>query len=399
MKSYIPRNSYIEKIRPFIGGELIKVLTGQRRVGKSYMLFQIMDEIKNAEGEVNFIYINMELYEFNELKTHKELYSYVKSRKAKRKNYLFIDEVQVVKGFEIAVRSLLAEGDTDIYITGSNADLLSGELATHLGGRYVEVRIHPLSFNEFLTFHSLTAGEESLSKYLKYGGLPYLKNLDLTDEVIFDYLRNIYQSILYRDIVSRFEIRNVQFLNNLVIFLATHAGNIISARNVEKYLKSQNIHISTALILNYLDYLNKAFFTIKITRSDIQGKRIFESGEKHYFNDLGIRNAITGLRPSDMGIIVENAVFNHLNYLGYTVFVGRSGEKEVDFIAQKNNRKIYLQACYLLQDDATFNREFGNLLAIKDQYPKYVISMDPVIAKDSYEGIVQLGLKEFLGWE
>jgi len=275
MKSYIPRNHYMEKIRPFIGEDLIKVFTGQRRVGKSYMLYQLMDEIRGLEGDANFIYINMELYEFKEIRTHKELYSYVKPRKSGKKNYLFIDEIQVIEGFEIAIRSILAEGGTDIYITGINADLLSGELATHLGGRYIEVRIHPLSYNEFLNFHSLSAGEDSLGKYLRYGGLPCLKNLELTDEVIFDYLHNIYQSILYRDIVSRFEVRNVQFLNNLVIYLATHAGNLISARNIEKYLKSQKIHISTALIINYLDYLNKAFFTIKISRSDIQGKRIF----------------------------------------------------------------------------------------------------------------------------
>jgi predicted AAA+ superfamily ATPase len=389
----------MEKIRPFIGEDLIKVFTGQRRVGKSYMLYQLMDEIRGLEGDANFIYINMELYEFKEIRTHKELYSYVKPRKSGKKNYLFIDEIQVIEGFEIAIRSILAEGGTDIYITGINADLLSGELATHLGGRYIEVRIHPLSYNEFLNFHSLSAGEDSLGKYLRYGGLPCLKNLELTDEVIFDYLHNIYQSILYRDIVSRFEVRNVQFLNNLVIYLATHAGNLISARNIEKYLKSQKIHISTALIINYLDYLNKAFFTIKISRSDIQGKRIFETGGKHYFNDLGIRNAIAGFRPPDMGILVENAVFNHLNYLGYKVNVGKSGEKEVDFIAQRNNIKIYVQACYLIQDGTTFSREFGNLMSIKDQFPKYVVSMDPLVTKDSYEGIIQLGLSEFLKWE
>ncbi len=397
MKKYIKRDRYLDQIRPFIGKELIKVFTGQRRVGKSYLVYQVIDEIKINNPDARIIYINKELQEFSEINTHTELYNYVKVYSENhQKNFLFIDEIQTISDFEHAIKSLLAEGNYDIYITGSNADLLSGELATHLGGRYIEINIHPLSFKEFLLFNDLDSTNESLNLYLRYGGLPYIKNLGQDAEVIDEYLRNIYQSILYRDVISRYEIRNVAFLNRLISYLAKNTSTLVSARNISNYLKSQKISISITAVISYLDFLNKAFFTIKVNRSDIQGKKIFEIGEKHYFNDLGIRNAIAGFSPADMGLIIENCVFNHLNTIGYTVYTGKSGDKEIDFIAEKKGEKAYFQVCLIMNDQQTIDREYGNLLAIKDQYPKYVISLEKSPAPNSYEGIRNLSLLEFL---
>ncbi|MBN2246872.1 MAG: ATP-binding protein, partial [Candidatus Aminicenantes bacterium] len=362
-----------------------------------FLLYQVMDEIRKVDKDAVIIYINRELYDFSALNTHEELYSYVKARtERKKKNYLFIDEIQTVSKFEHAIKSLLAEGNYDIYITGSNADLLSGEFATLLGGRTMEFTVYPLSYKEFLVFHELTPCRESMEHYVRYGGLPYLRNLPLEDVIIFDYLRNIYQSILYRDVVSRFEIRNVTFLNTLVIYLAANSGTLLSARNISNYLKSQRTVISIPAIISYLDFLNKAFFTIKVSRSDIRGKKIFEVGEKHYFNDTGIRNAIVGFNPGDMGLILENMVFNHLISSGFRVFTGKSGEREIDFIAERRGERKYIQATLTLGDQKTLDREFGNLLAIKDQYPKIVVSMEKSPAPNTYLGIQNLSLLEFL---
>ena len=397
MRRYIPRSDYLDRIRPFIGKELIKVFTGQRRVGKSYLIYQLIDELKKIDPDANIIYINRELHEFSRIDTHDELYSFVKAGAEKKViNYLFIDEIQTISSFEHAIKSLLAEGNFDIYVTGSNADMLSGELATQLGGRYIEINIHPLTYKEFILFHNQKPGTTSLNNYLRYGGLPYLKNLPMDDDIIFEYLKNIYQSILYRDVLSRYEIRNVTFLNKLISYIAANTGTLVSARNISNYLKSQKIAISTQAVISYLDFLNKAFFTIKVSRSDIQGKKIFEIGEKHYFNDLGIRNAIVGFNPADLGLIIENSVFNHLNSKGYTVFTGRSGEREIDFVAEKKGERKYIQVCLSLSDQKTIKREFGNLMAIKDQYPKYVISMEKSPASNSYMGIRHLSLLEYL---
>lgn len=396
IKDYIKREKYINRIKPFIQKDIIKVMIGQRRVGKSYILYQIMDEIKRKSQNSHIIYINMELNEFDSLTDFQDLYNYIKSKSTSSEmNYLFIDEIQMIKGFENALKSLLVEGNYDIYCTGSNAKLLSGELATYLSGRYIEITIHPLSYNEFLTFQDLDDSNDNFNLFLKYGGLPYLKNLELNDEIVFDYIINIYQAILYRDIVSRYEIRNIEFFNRLIKFLAGNIGSIVSARNITNYLKSQNISLSTPVLINYIEFLNTAFFVRKVSRSDIQGKKIFEIGEKHYFNDIGIRNAIAGFKPFDMGIIIENVVFNHLNILGYNIFIGKSGNKEIDFICEKSGEKIYIQVALRISEKQTFNREFGNLMEIKDNFPKYVITLDEYTGS-SYKGIIHLPLQIFL---
>jgi predicted AAA+ superfamily ATPase len=308
---------------------------------------------------------------------------------------LFIDEIQEVFGFEKVLRSLLAEGGYDIYCTGSNAQILSGELGTYLGGRYIEIPVYTLTYNEFLTFHDLADSIESLDKYLKYGGLPNLIHLEHNDETIFDYLKNISQSILFRDVVSRFEVRNVDFLVRLIKYLANESGNIISARSIGKYLKSQNIPISINAILNYLNYLTTAMLISSVKRSDIQGKKIFEVGEKYYFNDIGLRNSIAGFSPFDMGQIVENAIYLHLKTMGYSILIGKQNDKEIDFIAERNGEKIYVQAALRITEKQTMEREFGNLLEINDNYPKYVITLDEY-SGTSYEGILHIPLRKFL---
>jgi len=391
----IKRSYYLDKIRPFIGKKLIKVLVGQRRVGKSYILLQIINEIKQNDKKANIIFIDKEKYEFDNIKDYSDLIQYVDDKKTKGLNCLFIDEIQEIIGFEKALRSLLSEG-FDIYCTGSNAKMLSGELSTFLSGRQIEIKIYSLNFIEFCQFNKLLATNETVNRYIKYGGLPYLMHLTENDEVISDYLKNIYATILFKDVVKRYEIRDVQFLQDLIKYLADNVGNIMSATNISKYLKSQKINKSIPAILSYISYLNDAYITFKVHRTDVKGKKIFEIGEKIYFEDVGIRNAINGYRTEDISKIIENVIFHHLISFGYTVYVGKLDENEIDFVAERNNERVYIQAAYLLNSVSVIDREFGNLMKIKDQYPKYVVTMDDYLSVNTHKGIMHLSLLDFL---
>ena len=396
MKTYITREIYKKHIDRYIGKEIIKVLVGQRRVGKSYLLYQTMDSIREQFSAPNIIYINLETHEFEILNTSVSLYDYIKLKsKEGELNFLMIDEIQMVPKFEKTLRSLLAEGGYDIYCTGSNAHILSGELGTSLGGRYIEIPVYALNYPEFLLFHHLENTADSLNLYLKYGGLPYLIHLELTDEIVFDYLKNISQSILFGDVVSRFEIRNIDFLNRLIRYLANETGNLISARGIGNYLKSQNVSISITAILNYLNYLTTAMLIARVQRSDIQGKKVFEVNEKYYFNDIGLRNSIAGFSPFDLGQIMENVVYLHLKSVGYSVLVGKQQDKEIDFIAERQGEKVYIQVALRISEKHTMEREFGNLLALKDNYPKYVITLDEY-SGTSFQGIKHVPLRQFL---
>ena len=398
----IAREKYVEKIRAFIGKNVIKILTGQRRVGKSYILLQLMDEIKNSVVGANIIYINLELERFRYLKTSKDLYVYVNAELVGNNllNYLFIDEIQEIVDFQNAIRSLLAEQKCDIFITGSNANLLSGELATSLSGRYVNFEIHSLSYKEFQRFHNLDNSQQTLEKYLTYGGLPFLKNLELSDNQSFEYLRNVYSTILLRDVVAREKIRNIAFLENLVACLADNVGSLFSALSISKYLKNQRVDISTQVIINYLRTLANSFFVHKAVRSDVAGMKIFEIGEKYYFEDLGLRNVISGFNAlKDMAKIVENAVYLHLIQCGYKVFVGRIGNREIDFVCEKDGIKIYVQVSLSIMDEKTREREFGSLLLIQDNYAKYVVTLNDIHIGNNYKGIQCLNLRDFLETE
>ena len=396
MKKYIVRPSYIKKVEPFIDKALIKVMTGQRRIGKSYMLLQIADMLRQRHLNANFIYIDKEQLDFAALKTEQDLYQYVQQHlKQSSPNYLFIDEVQEIDNFQLALRSLLNENACDIYCTGSNARILSGELATHLAGRYIEIHVHSLSYQEFLDFNQLEADGESLRKYLIFGGMPYLHNLPMDENIIFEYLRSVYSTILLKDVVSRENIRNVSFLENLVAYLADNTGSLFSAQNISKYLKSQHVNIPTQTILNYLRALCNSFFIYKLQRADTQGMKIFEIGEKYYFENLGIRNIVIGYRITDRAKLLENLVYNHLLYLGYEVRIGYIGDKEIDFIGEKSNEKIYVQVALQINNETTAQREFGNLLKIPDNYLKIVVT-DEAFQGNTYEGIRHYSIQDFL---
>ena len=273
--------------------------------------------------------------------------------------------------------------------------MLSGDLATVLSGRYIEIRIHGLSFSEFLIFHKIEDTAENLNKYLKYGGLPNLMVFPLTDQVVFDYLKSINATVLLKDVVARYNIRNVNFLQNLIRFLADSTGSLISTNRISDYLKSQRMAISPVIIANYLSYLASAYYITRVPRSDLQGKKIFETSEKYYFEDLGLRNAIIGYQPQDINKLIENSVFQHIIRMGFNVYAGKTGEKEIDFVCERQGEKIYIQCAYLLIDDQTIVREFGNLLLIKDNYPKFVVTMDD-FKGNTNQGIIHSNLRDFL---
>jgi predicted AAA+ superfamily ATPase len=395
---YIKRPLYIDKIKPFIGKQIIKVLTGQRRVGKSYILLQLIDEIKLLHPDANIIYINIEINEFAPLKTHAGLYQYVIEKiDPNVQNFLFVDEIQEVTSFELCLRSLLAESKCDIFCTGSNAQMLSGELATSLSGRYIQFPVYSLSFAEFLVFHNLPNVNESLITYLKLGGMPFLIHTGLDSAVATEYLRSVNSTILLKDVVARENIRNVSFLENLTAFLADNTGSLLSATNISKYLKSQKQVVPIQTILNYLRSLTNAYYVHKVQRAEVKGMKIFEIGEKYYFEDLGLRNAIRHFDyRSDINKLLENVVYLHLRRNDYTVYVGQLSNKEIDFMAEKNGNRMYVQVAYMLVDQSTINREFGNLESITDQYPKYVVTMDEISSGTNYKGIRQIHLRDFL---
>ncbi|WP_114752499.1 ATP-binding protein [Pleomorphovibrio marinus] len=390
------RSTYLNKVRPFMGKNIIKVLTGQRRVGKSYLLFQVIQLIRQENQNASILYINKEDLAFSFIKSAENLNDYILTHKSNAgKTFVFIDEIQDIPHFESALRSLLLHEDLDIYCTGSNANLLSGDIAGFLSGRYIEIQVYSLSYAEFLDFHGLIEGSGSLEKYLKYGGLPYLIHLPLEDEVVFEYLKNIYNTIVYRDIINRYAIRNVPFLEQLLVFLAAHTGSIFSAKKISDFLKSQRINMAPNQVQTYIHHLVNAFLLHKVPRYDLVGKRLFEIGEKYYFENLGIRNGIWGYRLEDRGKIMENVVYNHLVFKGYKVRIGIIGNKEVDFVAEKEGEKKYLQVALTINDPSTMSREFGNLKKITDNYPKTVITMD-AFSGNTHEGIQAIDLRSFL---
>ena len=398
MKRLIIRQNYLDKILKYLGKEMIIVLTGQRRVGKSYLLKQFYQE-KIKEPDSNIIYIDKEKREFDFIRNYQNLNDYIESKFVKDKhNYILIDEVQDIAEFERSVRGYRTEENADVIITGSNAKMLSGELSTIIGGRFKEIYIQPLSYEEFLTFHSLDDNDDSLTQYINLGGMPGLNKIGLHEDDVREYQKDIYNTVLLKDVIMKNNIRNVNFLENLVLYLADNTGKIISANNVSKYMKSNGENISASVILNYLNYLSDAYIINKVNRYDVHGKRLFDSNEKYYFEDNGIRNAIAGgTREGDVEKVIENVVYQNLVRLGYEVFVGQLQSSEIDFVCTKpNGEKIYVQVSYLIVNDETRKREFGNLKKIQDNYPKYVVSMTPLITNNDYDGIKHIHLRNFL---
>ena len=397
------RELYIEKIKPFIDKDIIKVLTGIRRSGKSVMLKLIMEELKqNGIDEKQFININFENLINRELITSDKLHKYIlkKVSEIKKKCYIFLDEIQEVKDWEKCINSLRVneEYNFDIYITGSNAKLLSGELSTYLAGRYVEFVIYPFSFKEFLdTLKSIQQNvsiREAFQKYIKFGGMPFLYNLAFEEEPSLQYLNDIYSSIILKDITQRNKIRDTDLLERVINYLIMNVGNIFSATSISKFFKSENRKISVETILNYIKAAEEAFLIYKVSRDDLIGKKILNVNEKYYIADHGIREAILESNQRDINQIFENIIYLELLRKGYNVRVGKIDNLEVDFVCTKGNEKLYIQVAYLLASPETTEREFSSLEKINDNYPKYVISMDEFDM--SRNGISHINIIDFL---
>ncbi len=392
----IERPIYMDQIRPYIGQPVIKVLTGQRRVGKSFILKAIANEIREKDPSANFITINLEDFAFSHVTDAPALFEEISSRLSKgRKNYIFLDEIQEVENFDKVVRSLALDDANDIYLTGSNSKMLSSEIASRLAGRSIEVRVHPLSYPEFQTFHGLDDNDSTLQSYLRYGGLPFLRNLP-QQATWEEYTEGVTNAIVFRDIVTRHSVRNTDFLQRLLLFLADNIGQIFTAKKIADYLKSQRQTASVTGVQTYAGYIEEAYIINKSRRWDIEGRKFFEIGEKLFFEDLGVRNSIVGYRPHDLSGLMENAVFNHLMIRGYKVSTGvLKALREVDFIAEKGNEKIYVQVAMTVADEETASREFGNLEMIPDNYEKILVTYRDSFP-NTYNGIKTMTLREFL---
>jgi hypothetical protein len=396
--SAILRQSYLEKIERYLGKDTIIILTGQRRIGKSYILRLFRDKV-NKDERANIIFIDKEKHEFDEIKTYQDLNAYIDARRDKKKmNYILVDEIQDIEEFEKSVRSYYEEPDIELVITGSNSKMLSSDLSSLIGGRYKEIYIQALSYEEFMLFHQLKDSDDTLAKYIQFGGLPGLVKMGLDEQDAREYQTDVYHTVLLKDVIMRNKIRNVPFLENLVRFLADNAGKIISANSIAKYMKSQGDSVTSTVIINYTKFLCDAYLLHKVNRYDIHGKKLFESNDKYYFEDNGLRNTLAGgSREGDIEKVIENIIYSHLIRLGYEVTVGQLQAGEIDFVCNKpKGQRIYVQASYIIADDATREREFGNLRAVKDNYPKYVISMTPLVGRQDSDGITHLHLRRFL---
>lgn len=392
------RQRYIDKIEHHLGKNMIIILTGQRRVGKSYILRLFKDKVSENEKN-NIIYINKEKHAFENIRTYQDLNAYIdEHRNPDKKNYILVDEIQDIESFEKSVRSYYEEPDVEIVITGSNSNMLSSDLGNKVGGRYKEIYVQSLSYEEFMTFHKLTDSDETLSKYLQFGGLPGLIRYGLDEQDAREYQMDVFNTVLLKDVIMRSQIRNVPFLENLIRFLADNTGKIISANSIARYMKSQGETITSAAIINYMKALCDSYMIHKVNRYDIHGKKLFESNDKFYFEDNGIRNLLAGgRREGDIEKVIENVIYNHLIRLGYEVTVGQLQAGEIDFVCNKSDgSRAYIQASYIIADESTREREFGNLHSIKDNYPKYVISMTPLVSKSDDDGVTHLSLRKFL---
>ncbi len=393
----ISRPNYYSKVEKLLGKGILIVLTGQRRVGKSYVMKELVQR-KQTE-DANVIYIDKEKTAFDFIANYKDLVAYIdEQRKPNKHTYILIDEVQEIEEFERGLRNYYDSPEIDIIVTGSNSDTLSSDLATLLSGRYVEIFIQGLSYEEYLIFHQLEDNDEALRKYINYGGLPGLRPMGLDDpEVVRQYLQGVYNTILVKDIVRRKKVRNVPFLENLIKYVGDNIGKPLSATNIQNYMTSNKNEVSKNLILKYLKATTEAFLVHNVTRYNLHGKKLLESNDKYYFGDVGLRNFVVGgRRANDIEKIVENLVYQHLIRLGYKVNVGQMYATEIDFVGTKDDDTIYVQASYLITEESTFEREFGNLQKINDNYPKYVISMTPFLDSSKYEGIIHVPFAEFL---
>ena len=395
----IIRETYLNKIIPLIDKNLIKVLTGVRRSGKTVLLSQIQDHLlKNGRSEAQILNITLESKKNKKFKDGDVLYDYLISacEALHAKAYIFLDEIQVVSGWEEVVSSLLVDVDCDIYITGSNSKLLSGELATLIAGRYIQIPVYPFSLSEakqmLLQNGKFTSDEALFQNYLKYGGLPMRFSLE---EISLDaYLSDTYDAIVVKDIIQRNNIKDENLLNRILAFLMDNIANPFSARSIAAVLKQEGIRTTTETVISYVDYIKKAMIVYSALRYDIKGKKLLTTSEKYYAVDLGLRNCVKASGELDFNKLYENIVYLELLYRGYDVKVGKTDDYEIDFVAYKGSDILYVQVCYLLSSPETIEREFGNLERIRDNYPKYVISGD--LPDFSRGGIRHFNILRFL---
>lgn len=397
----IPRERYMQRIRPFMGTELVKVLTGLRRSGKSVMLELIQEELRRqGVADSQFITFNFESLANARYCTAASLYEALSERIAHTagKSYLFLDEIQEVADWERCINSARVDFDCDIYLTGSNARLLSGELATYLGGRYVEFVIYPFSFEEYLESRKQMQGEVDSSSafrsYLEIGGMPFLSSLAFDRSASLQYLRDVYNSVILKDVVRRNNIRDVDLLERIITYVMANVGHTFSARSISNYFKSENRRVSPETVLNYIKACCDAYLFYRLNREDLAGKKILAVNEKYYLADHGIREAVFGGNTRDMDQLLENIVCMELIRRGYSVTIGKAGTQEIDFVAQKGSEKLYVQVAYLLAGEDTVQREFGAFSSIRDNFPKYVVTLDEF--DRSRDGIKHRNLREFL---
>lgn len=392
------RPEYIKKVIPFIGKPVIKVITGIRRSGKSSVLELIQNYMFENESveKRTILYINKESLRFAHIKNEIDLYNEATNLFNKvGKIRLFVDEVQEIDAWEKAIASLLSDGIADIYITGSNAHLLSSELATLLAGRYVSISIYPLSFLEFMNFRKSDDKAKCFQEFLSYGGLPGIHHLDFEERSLFQYIGSVFDSIVLKDIIQRNSVRNSALLEKIMLFILDNIGSVFSANSIANYFKSESRKVSLETIYNYLSFLQTAFVVHKVQRYDIYGKKILEIQEKYFVGDIGLRNGILGYKDRDISGLLENIIYLELCKRGYTLFIGKVENREVDFIATRGKAKIYIQVSYLLASESTIEREFSVLESIPDNYPKIVLSMDNVFPEER-NGILWRNIISFL---
>ena len=399
----IKRERYMKQICDFMDKPVIKVLTGMRRSGKSALLELTRDELRRrGVSASNIVYVNFESLRYESLREFHALYREIgrRAEEASGRLYILLDEIQEVENWEQAINSFRVDFDCDIYITGSNARLLAGELATLLSGRYVEIHVYPLDFAEYMEFAAQNPDEAHFpenvhfSNYIRYGGLPGIHQMKWEENRIMQYLGDIYNSVLLKDVISRNKIRDTALLEGIVQYLMDNIGNTFSAKTISDFLKNQGRRLSTETVYNYLKALESAFLIHKVSRYDIKGKRILETQEKYYLSDLGIRHAVLGYRNNDISGLLENVIFLELLRRGYSVHIGKQGAAEVDFIADCQDERLYIQVAYVLTAENT-EREFAPLEAIPDNYPKMVISTD-YLASFNQKGIYQKNILSFL---
>jgi len=385
----VVRETYLTKIRPFIGKDIIKVLTGVRRSGKSVLLEQIRNEIDTT----NTIFLNFEDLGNQHLCEYKSFHDYICERigDSKEQFYLFFDEIQEAEGWEKAINSLRVKFKADIYITGSNSRLLSGELATYIAGRYVSFVVYPFSLAEFKM-----AGENyTFDDYMQYGGMPFLSSINFEPEMSKNYLQDVFNSVVLKDIVKRNKIRDVDLLERIISYALANVGKSFSATSISKFFKDERRTVAPETILNYLKACEEAYLLYRLKSQDINGKKMLRVNEKYYVVDHGLREAVVGSNLHSTELILENIVGLELLRRGYKVCVGRVGEMEIDFVGEKDGDKLYVQVCYKLDCESTIVREFGSLLEVKDNYPKLVLYKEGSF-KGNYEGIPAMMVDDWL---